>query len=190
MDREELEQLVQEGLTVRAIAARVGRSPTNVRYWLGRHGLATTRAARRGEVVARGDRVAGTCRRHGAGEFVVDGDGTRRCVRCRSEAVTRWRRRVKEELVAEAGGCCVLCGYDRCVAALHFHHLDPATKRFAVGGQGLTRSRATLRAEAAKCALLCSNCHAEVEAGLVAISSSGGGIRTHNHSINSRELCR
>ncbi len=69
--------------------------------------------------------------------------------------------------MAEAGGGCSICGYDRCAGALHFHHLDPATKRFAVGGQGLTRSRASLREEAAKCVLLCSNCHAEVEAGLV-----------------------
>lgn len=59
----------------------------------------------------------------------------------------------------------MLCGYDRCVAALHFHHLDRAGKRFALSQQGLSRSMADARDEAAKCALLCANCHAEVESG-------------------------
>ena len=72
---------------------------------------------------------------------------------------------MKEVLVAEAGGACAICGYSRCLAALEFHHLDRAEKRFAVGGRGITRSMAEARAEVRKCALLCANCHAEVEAG-------------------------
>ena len=65
----------------------------------------------------------------------------------------------------EAGGRCELCGYDRCLAALQFHHVDPATKRFALSQEGVSRSLSTARAEAAKCVLLCANCHAEVESG-------------------------
>jgi hypothetical protein len=73
---------------------------------------------------------------------------------------------VKAALVAEAGGACVLCGYSRCLAALGFHHLDPAVKRFTVAGRGVTRSLAKAREEAQKCVLVCANCHAEVEAGV------------------------
>jgi hypothetical protein len=40
---------------------------------------------------------------------------------------------VKEILVAEAGGSCLICGYDRYAGALQFHHLDPATKSFGLG---------------------------------------------------------
>jgi hypothetical protein len=32
---------------------------------------------------------------------------------------------MKEMLVAELGGKCQKCGYDRYVGALQFHHLDP-----------------------------------------------------------------
>jgi hypothetical protein len=46
--------------------------------------------------------------------------------------VAERRRRVKRVLVEEAGGCCAACGYDACVAALQFHHLDPPTKSFAL----------------------------------------------------------
>ena len=82
----------------------------------------------------------------------------------------RRRRRVKEILVKEAGGRCRLCGYDRCVAALEFHHLDPTTKEFGVAQNGMARSIERLRAEVRKCVLLCSNCHAEVECGASSIS--------------------
>jgi hypothetical protein len=55
---------------------------------------------------------------------------------------------VKELLVDEAGGRCALCGYDRHVAALEFHHVDPASKRFALGADGLTRALEVMRREA------------------------------------------
>lgn len=76
---------------------------------------------------------------------------------------------VKQVMVDEAGGCCLLCGYDRCVAALAFHHLDPASKSFTLGQAGVTRSIARTREEAQKCVLFCANCHAEVEAGVAGV---------------------
>ncbi len=78
------------------------------------------------------------------------------------------RRKVKRILVAEAGGRCSRCGYDRCIAALQFHHLDPSAKSFTLSSKGVTRGIDRARAEARKCILLCANCHAEVEAGFEA----------------------
>lgn len=78
----------------------------------------------------------------------------------------RRRKKVKRLLVAEFGGECRLCGYSANVRALHFHHLDPSTKEFNLAFKGMTRGIAELRAEAQKCVLLCSNCHAEVEDGM------------------------
>jgi hypothetical protein len=76
---------------------------------------------------------------------------------------------VKEILVTEAGGRCRICGYDRFVGALQFHHVDPAAKEFGLSLGGVTRSLDRARAEAQKCVLLCSNCHAEVEAGMASL---------------------
>jgi hypothetical protein len=73
---------------------------------------------------------------------------------------------VKQILVEEAGGACALCGYDRHVGALQLHHIDRSTKRFSMSLRGVARSLERSQAEAAKCVLLCSNCHAEVEAGV------------------------
>lgn len=166
--RERLEPLVDADMSVREIAEAVGRSTGTVRYWLRRYALKTSAAARRQVMPpgARPERVRLRCRIHGETEFVVRRtESGYRCARCRAEAVAAWRRRAKARLVEEAGGQCRLCGYDRCVAALQFHHLDPGEKRFEVAGRGLARSFEVLRAEASKCALLCANCHAEVEAG-------------------------
>jgi hypothetical protein len=76
---------------------------------------------------------------------------------------------VKRLLVAEAGGQCLLCAYDRCPEAMHFHHPDPELKEFPVSNRGSTIGIDTLRAEARKCKLLCANCHAEVEAGIASL---------------------
>ena len=84
----------------------------------------------------------------------------------RSGAVDRRRKEIKRLLVADAGGACRICGYSRAMAGLHFHHVDPAGKAFALSAKGVTLSLEAARAEAEKCILLCSNCHAEVEAGL------------------------
>jgi transposase len=170
IDREVLAELLAEGLTVRAMAERLGRSYTTVRHWLARHELATPRAARLAETAAAratgAETVEATCPVHGVTLFVRRGADGFRCRLCRSGAVDRRRKEVKRILVSEAGGRCALCGYDRSMAGLHFHHLEPSQKAFALSARGMALSLASARAEAAKCVLLCSNCHAEVEAGL------------------------
>ena len=69
----------------------------------------------------------------------------------------------------------MICGYDRSIAALQFHHLDRATKQFTIGNLGITRSLERMRAEARKCVLLCANCHAEVESGRTILSAADPG---------------
>ena len=103
---------------------------------------------------------------------MLEGRGYYRCKRCRMQRVMDWRRRAKQRLIEEAGGCCLLCGYRRCSGALHFHHLDPAQKEFGIARRGFTRSIEKMRAEAAKCVLLCSNCHAEVGAGIATLPTA------------------
>jgi excisionase family DNA binding protein len=173
IDRATLEALVNEGLSTREIAERVGLSQSTVRHWLRKHGLRTHRARREHSHGSRGidsDRKLMQCGRHGSTEFWLEGRGIYRCLRCRSEAVARRRRRIKQILVAEAGGRCSMCGYDRYVGALQFHHRAGEVKEFGLGDRGLTRSLEVVRAEAAKCVLLCANCHCEVEAGIVRLA--------------------
>ena len=63
------------------------------------------------------------------------------------------------------GGRCQVCGYDRCIEALEFHHLDPTQKDFGISHKGYTRSWEKVKEEVDKCILLCANCHREFHAG-------------------------
>ncbi|HEX3693343.1 MAG TPA: helix-turn-helix domain-containing protein [Solirubrobacteraceae bacterium] len=176
LDRGELERLVGQGASIAQIADAVGRSKPTVRHWLIRFGLKTHGArGRRTTEAALAAKRAGLatvtmcCPHHGESEFWLTGRGNYRCKRCRTDAVSRRRRRVKETLVKEAGGCCRICGYDRNMRALHFHHIDPSSKRHEINAKGVAIALDKLRIEARKCVLLCSNCHAEVEDGTVVL---------------------
>jgi transposase len=172
----QLEQLVAEGATIAEIADSVGRSKATIRHWLIRYGLKTSGGhGRRPPEATRAAKQAGLatvnmrCKVHGETEFWLTGRGYYRCKRCRSDAVTRRRRKVKGILVEEAGGCCCICGYRRNMRALHFHHLEPSQKRHEMNAKGVAIALDKLRVEAQKCVLLCSNCHAEVEDGIATI---------------------
>jgi hypothetical protein len=178
VSREILTTEVAAGSAIAAIADRLGVGRSTGRYWLRKFGLQTARSARYME--ARAARAEGQrslrrrCPHHGVVDFTLEGRGTYRCSRCRSEAVVRRRRVVKETLVREAGGCCFICGYDRYPGALQFHHVDRGGKAFALSGRGISRSITRAREEANKCVLLCSRCHAEVEAGIVDLVAYNG----------------
>jgi transposase len=169
IDRVRLEELVDAGMSVAQIALALDRSKATVRHWLRRYDF-RTRASERIDVERRAKdaglaTITLNCRRHGDAEHALSGDGTYRCKRCRSEPVARRRRKMKALIVAEAGGRCCICGYDRYIGALEFHHVNPDDKRLTLSQNGVTLSLDTLRAEAKKCVLVCSNCHAEIEAG-------------------------
>lgn len=116
------------------------------------------------------------CRHHGRHLHyrLVDKKGyvRWRCRRCVGEAVTRRKQRVRRTLIDEAGGRCAVCGYDRCVLNMHFHHVDPATKELDMTAR-VGRSLAAFREEAKKCVLVCANCHGEIEAGLIKSPPAG-----------------
>lgn len=176
IERELLAVRVGAGMTIAEIAAEVGMSKATVRYWMRRYGLRSRnrRGPRTGNNTGEA-RSAGLatftfkCRKHGETTFVLEGRGYYRCKECRSERISRRRRRLKEILALEAGGRCRVCGYDRYLGALQFHHLKPEEKRLGLAAGGLTLGLETLRVEARKCVLLCSNCHVEVEAGLTSL---------------------
>lgn len=166
LDRGQLAELVSDGLSTTQIADALGRSKTTVRHWLREYGLKTQWAERRRCSNEGQPTLRLRCQTHGLTTFRRRSKGGYRCTKCRAEAVSRRRRKVKQLLVQEAGGGCAICGYERALAALEFHHVVPEEKRFALSHRGVARSIERAREEASKCVLLCANCHAEVEAGI------------------------
>ena len=103
------------------------------------------------------------CKKHGLTVFVKESKTKSyfRCRKCRVDDITKQRRKNKEVLVEFKGGRCSICGYNKCIDALEFHHRDPTQKDISIGS-GYTYSIKKLLEEIEKCDLLCANCHREI----------------------------
>lgn len=97
------------------------------------------------------------------------------------DAVSRKRKNLKRDLVEYKGGKCEKCGYNKCVAAMDFHHINPKEKDFALSRNGHTKSWEKLRQEADKCLLVCSNCHREIHEELNGYKDRRKNISTRNY---------
>lgn len=103
------------------------------------------------------------CKKHGITNFSSRENGKRwRCAKCQVEAVQKRRDKIKQMAIEYKGGCCEICGYNKCKDALDFHHLDPNEKDFGIGEKGYTRSWEKVKTELDKCQLVCANCHREI----------------------------
>ena len=80
------------------------------------------------------------------------------------EAVSSFRKRRKENLIRLCGGKCSLCGYNKCIGALEFHHINPKDKSFGISTGNCHKIEDDI-AEVKKCLLLCANCHREIHNG-------------------------
>lgn len=82
------------------------------------------------------------------------------CKTCHyKQRIERYRLK-KKQAIKYKGGKCNRCGYNKCDAALHFHHLNSEEKDQHCN---LMRSWSLdkIKSELDKCELLCANCHAE-----------------------------
>jgi hypothetical protein len=73
-------------------------------------------------------------------------------VRNREKKILGWLKSYKTTLA------CELCGENH-PACLEFHHIDPKTKEFELGNAKTRLTMKAIKAEIAKCRVLCANCH-------------------------------
>jgi hypothetical protein len=111
------------------------------------------------------------CMHHGMSDHAVRSSGRIQCRQCAIDKVNTFRRNLKQKALGYKGGCCQICGYNKCVWSLTFHHLDPSKKEFAPGAKNV-KSWEAVKKELDKCVLLCHNCHGEVHAGVTSIDDA------------------
>lgn len=68
---------------------------------------------------------------------------------------------IKTWSIEYKGGKCEKCGYDKCQAALDFHHKNPTEKDFCISNRNISLHWEEIKKELDKCSLLCANCHRE-----------------------------
>lgn len=83
-----------------------------------------------------------------------------------SQATSDFRRNRKLNLIKVCGNQCNICGYNRAISALEFHHINPEEKEYALASMGTCHQLEKDLEEIKKCILVCSNCHREIHEGL------------------------
>jgi oligoribonuclease NrnB/cAMP/cGMP phosphodiesterase (DHH superfamily) len=66
----------------------------------------------------------------------------------------------RSALIKSLGDKCVDCGYTYNDSQYDFHHRNPDDKKFSLAAPQFWRKDDIIKKEAAKCDLLCKNCHA------------------------------
>lgn len=95
------------------------------------------------------------------------------CRKCNNQSVntkhkdyTRQQQRgIKRKLffVNQLGRRCCICGYQKNLASLIFHHKDPKQKTLTLDIRSMSNnSLEVLQNEVNKCQLMCHNCHSEL----------------------------
>lgn len=76
----------------------------------------------------------------------------------KKELVKRNQKLVQDARLAG----CEICGYNKCLVALDFHHKDPKTKDLTIARAIRHWGTEKLNEEMKKCMILCANCHREL----------------------------
>ena len=168
MKKSSLEKLAEDGHSIRSIAKKINSSPSSVKYWLDKYGIKTKNSIKKKKKY-----LCKFCGETSKKKMANKGGGRRSydtCKSCHNLETTKRGRDRKKALVKHKGGKCFSCGYDKCIAALEFHHKDPNNKdpNFkALRYWSLERAMQ----EVDKCYLLCSNCHREAHWGMLTLGN-------------------
>jgi len=164
---EDLQKLIEQGLSTRAIAKKCDCAQTTVNYWLKKYNLKTKNTYYQdGDL----DKICNSCGiLQPVGNFSKRKDRNSRPVSyCKScEAIQGILRRKERKLkfIDYKGGKCESCGYCKSLSALEFHHIYPDKKEFTISAKRSLNEET--KKELDKCKLLCSNCHREAHDELV-----------------------
>ena len=85
------------------------------------------------------------------------------CKHCQEQVI---KEKFKERINNLYGNLnCKICGYDKCMEALEFHHINFLDKEYSISNMR-TMSEEKLKNELDKGVYLCANCHRETHYGL------------------------
>lgn len=156
MKKETLVEYINQGFSTWKMAELLNVTQPSVRYWLKKYKLKT-------RAVMCNDNKQKYCPKcesiKNTSEFYISTKSSSYCKSCIVLNLAEKRRLSKKKAVEYLGGKCLKCGYNKCLSALEFHHLDPSKKDPEYYSLKVNFSK--LKSELDKCVLLCANCHRE-----------------------------
>lgn len=165
-----LEELIKQNLSTYDIADKLFRSQGSVKHWIKKYKLKThatnhygnlTRGYKEGD-----EKTCPKCQRKliiDKKTFYIKSNGNIHawCKECNDKITHQKQLKRKNQCVEYKGGKCSVCGYDKYIGALDFHHINPKEKEFNIANLR-TYSWESLKKELDKCICICKNCHAEL----------------------------
>ena len=173
MEKELLQNLIDKGLSLNKISKQTDKSLTTVRYWVDKYELTSQHKNFKQRVKKeRGDfRYCPSCKEQCKIEDFYQKRGipnsSTYCKKCTTVQSLNRVQGLKKLMVEYKGGSCIICGYNKYLGALEFHHLNPKEKDFNLSHMKRYTFDDKIKNELDKCVLVCSNCHREIHAKLV-----------------------
>lgn len=168
MDREVLQNYLNDGLSLNKITKLTGKSLTTIVYWKNKHGLKGNHKNFKQIIIKEyGEtRYCPRCKKDCYTNNFYKRRGKENssvyCKTCTSNQTLERTRAMKQVMVKYKGGCCVKCGYTKSINALEFHHIDPSKKDFTLSKLKQNKFDDKIKNELDKCILVCANCHREI----------------------------
>jgi hypothetical protein len=169
MDKDLLVSYVEQGLSIYTIGKKFNKAPTTIRYWLKKYELKTkNKSFKDGYHISnkldKDNQFCSCCKikLNASNAYFRKNKQIYhpKCKNCLSKETKDSRKNNKERAIEYKGGCCSRCGYNKNIASLEFHHLNPLEKEITPS-KLINRKWEILKKEIDKCVLLCSNCHKE-----------------------------
>lgn len=173
MEKETLEQLLNNNYSLNKIAELTGKSLTTIRYWVNKHKLKSSYKTFKEQQKKIYDkvRICPKCSQEKELKEFYKKRGkdsaSSYCKSCSTKQVLERTQSFKTKMVEYKGGKCIVCSYAKYYGTLEFHHLDPKEKDFNPSKFRFNTFDDKVKQELDKCVLLCANCHREVHGGII-----------------------
>lgn len=158
MNEELLKEMIDQNLSFHEIGRKTNKSFTTIRYWANKYNLKSKYREKN-----KNDKVCPMCNKKLPLDDFYKRTGRKDLLSCCKKCFNKLRvnnlKKIKILMVEYKGGKCEICGYNKCLGALEFHHLDPSQKDYQPARMG--KFDEISKKELDKCQLLCSNCHRE-----------------------------
>jgi len=162
--RIKIQTLIDEFCPTYRISKILGLNDGTVRWWIKKLGLIP---AKDGILCKEGKRFKRCPKCKHVKEITENnfvfknGKHTSYCRTCSKQMSYDRHRGFKQKCVSYKGNKCQNCGYDKCLAAMDFHHTDPTRKDYQIS-EIRFKQWDLIKKELDKTILLCRNCHAEI----------------------------
>jgi hypothetical protein len=176
MKKEELEIMIDNGKSLNQISKDTGKSLTTIRYWVKKYDIPfnTKNFSEQGIKEYGQLRFCPKCKNNCSIDEFYNRRGKKGssvyCKKCTTDQVVERTKKLKQLMVDYKGGCCQVCGYNKYIGSLDFHHINPEEKDFTIAHIRHYKFDDLIKKELDKCLLVCSNCHREIHGGITLVN--------------------